>query len=43
MNGRMTIIAMHAKDLSRNLIMKILKQAGISIKDFLALLKNNRL
>ncbi|MEK7541645.1 MAG: type II toxin-antitoxin system HicA family toxin [Patescibacteria group bacterium] len=37
--GRATTIAMHAKDLSRDLILKILKQAGISVKDFLALLK----
>lgn len=37
--GRATTIAMHAKDISRNLIMKILKQAGISVKDFLVLLK----
>ncbi|MFY9462715.1 MAG: type II toxin-antitoxin system HicA family toxin [Candidatus Sungiibacteriota bacterium] len=37
--GRATTIAMHAKDFSRDLMMKILKQAGISIKDFLALLK----
>lgn len=37
--GKVTTIAMHTKDLSRNLTMKILKQAGISVKEFLILLK----
>ena len=37
--GGATTIAMHTKDLSRNLILKILKQAGVSVKDFLVLLK----
>ena len=31
-------IAMHAKDFSRGMISKILKQAGISIQEFLRLL-----
>ncbi len=39
MTGRATTIAMHAKDLSRDIIMRIIKQAGISVKDFLTLLK----
>ena len=39
MSGRTTTIAMHAKDLSRDMIIKIMKQAGLSVKDFLALLK----
>ena len=33
-----TTIPMHAKDLSRALTQKILRQAGISIKEFLKLL-----
>lgn len=37
--GRATTLAMHAGDLSRRMIMKILKQAGISAKDFLKFLK----
>lgn len=36
--GKQTTVAMHAKDLSRSLITKILKQAGISIQEFLRLL-----
>lgn len=41
--GRATTIAMHAKDLSRDLITKILKQAGMSVKDLLALLRKTPL
>lgn len=37
--GKATTIAMHAGDLSRKMIMKILKQAGVSAKDFLKFLK----
>ena len=33
-----TTIAMHAKDFSRNMTLKILDQAGVSVKDFLKLL-----
>ncbi|MDO8474244.1 MAG: type II toxin-antitoxin system HicA family toxin [bacterium] len=36
--GKQTTVAMHAKDLSRSLITTILKQAGISIQEFLRLL-----
>jgi len=35
--GRKTEVPMHPGDLGRKLISKILKQAGISIKDFLKL------
>lgn len=37
--GRGTTIAMHAKDLSRRMVRKILGQAGISIREFLRLLR----
>lgn len=33
-----TTIAIHAKDFSRKMISKILRQAGISVKEFLRLL-----
>lgn len=36
--GKQTTVAMHAKDLSRGLITKILKQAEISVQEFLRLL-----
>ena len=36
---RGTTIAMHTKDFSRKMFATILKQAGISIKDFLNMLK----
>lgn len=36
---RSTTIAMHAKDFSRNMISKILKQVGISVQELLRLLK----
>ncbi len=36
-NGRRTEIPMHPGDLGRKLIKKILKQAGISIKEFVKL------
>ena len=36
---RGTTIAMHAKDLSRRMISEILKQAGISVQEFLRLLR----
>jgi predicted RNA binding protein YcfA (HicA-like mRNA interferase family) len=36
--GKTTTIAMHAKDFSRNMTLKILRQAGISTKEFLKLL-----
>jgi predicted RNA binding protein YcfA (HicA-like mRNA interferase family) len=35
---RSTTIAMHAKDFSRSMISKILKQTGISIQEFLRFL-----
>lgn len=35
--GKITQVPMHPGDLGRNLLSKILKQAGISIKDFLRL------
>lgn len=35
---KVTTIPMHVGDLPRRLLMKILKQAGISIKEFLKLL-----
>lgn len=35
---RTTTIAMHAKDFSRNMTLKILRQAGIATKEFLKLL-----
>ena len=37
--GRATTIAMHAKDISRDLTAKILRQAGISVKEFIKLLR----
>ena len=36
-SGRRTEIPMHPGDLGRKLITKILKQAGISVKNFLGL------
>ena len=36
--GKNTTIAMHTKDFSRNMTLKILHQAGISTKEFLRLL-----
>lgn len=36
--GKSTTIAMHAKDFSRGMTLKILNQAGISTKEFLKLL-----
>jgi len=36
-NGRRTEVPMHPGDLGRKLIKKILKQAGISIKEFIKL------
>jgi len=39
LTGKSTTIALHAKDFSRKMISKILKQAGISIQEFLRLLK----
>lgn len=36
--GKSTTIAMHAKDFSRGITLKILNQVGISTKDFLGLL-----
>lgn len=36
--GKQTTVAMHARDLSRRLLTKTLKQAGISIQEFLRLL-----
>ena len=36
--GKSTTIAMHAKDFSRGMTLKILHQAGISTKEFLKLL-----
>ena len=35
--GKQTTVAMHARDLSRSLITRILKQAGISVQEFLRL------
>jgi len=35
--GRKTQVPMHPGDLGRNLITKILKQAGLTIKEFLKL------
>lgn len=35
---RSTTIAMHAKDFSRKMISKILKQAGVSLEEFLRIL-----
>lgn len=39
LTGRETEVAMHPRDLLRGTTMAILKQAGISIKEFLRLLK----
>jgi len=39
LKGKSTTIALHAKDFSRKMISKILKQAGISTKEFLRLLR----
>ena len=36
-NGRRTEIPMHPGDLGRKLISKILKQAGLSVKEFIKL------
>ena len=36
-NGRRTEVPMHPGDLGRKLIKKILKQAGISVKEFIKL------
>jgi len=36
---RSAVVAMHAKDFSRKIISKILKQSGISIPEFIKLLK----
>jgi predicted RNA binding protein YcfA (HicA-like mRNA interferase family) len=36
-NSRCTEVPMHPGDLGRKLIKKILKQAGISVKDFIKL------
>ncbi|MEK7673992.1 MAG: type II toxin-antitoxin system HicA family toxin [Patescibacteria group bacterium] len=36
---RITQVAMHAKDLSRNMAKEILRQAGLEIKDILRILK----
>lgn len=36
---RTTMIAMHPKDLSRKMIAKIIKHAGLSVSEFLRLLK----
>ena len=37
-SGKSTTIAMHAKDFSRNMTRKILRQAGISVREFLKIL-----
>ena len=37
-SGKSTTIAMHAKDFSRNMTRKILRQAGISVTEFLKIL-----
>jgi len=35
--GKATTVSLHAKDLTRKMIMTILKQAGISVETFLKL------
>lgn len=40
MTQKRTIVAMHAGDLSRKMIKIILKEAGLSVKDFLNILRN---
>ncbi len=38
-SGKSTTVALHVKDMSRKMTLVILKQAGVSVKDFIKFLK----